>query len=152
MSGWNQVVMICWTLSEVVLRKTSSGVTGDRVCWVVSWGCEVDKKLYEDPSLSEQLIVWIKLVFEKKMLATPPMASKQAGREAIVTLPRTRPRTSLERADNKFLMSVVLNDVHLHCLLPPMADTRYDLRERKHPFRIPENTVYSKGTFSFSFL
>ena len=53
-------------------------------------------------------------------------------------------------ADKRFLASVVSSDEHiLHCLLPPVADTHYDLRERRHPFRLPDkkNSLFERNFF-----
>ena len=54
-------------------------------------------------------------------------------------------------ADKRFLASVVSSDEHiLHCLLPlVVADTHYDLRERRHPFRLPDkkNSLFERNFF-----
>ena len=42
------------------------------------------------------------------------------------------------------------NDLHiLHCLLPPMADNHYDLRARRHPYRLPDkkNSLFQRNFF-----
>ena len=53
-------------------------------------------------------------------------------------------------ADSRFLAGVVSNDLQiLHCLLPPLADNHYDLRERRHPFRLPDkkNSLFQRNFF-----
>ena len=53
-------------------------------------------------------------------------------------------------ANSRFLAGVVSNDLHiLYCLLPPMADNQYDLRARRHPFRLPDkkNSLFERNFF-----
>ena len=53
-------------------------------------------------------------------------------------------------ADSRFLGNMVSNDLHiLYCLLPPMANTHYDLREQKHQFRLPDkkNSLFERNFF-----
>lgn len=55
-----------------------------------------------------------------------------------------------DAADHGFLCSVEENKDHvLHCLLPPKTVNHYDMRRRKHNYRLPEkkNDLYDSNFF-----